>query len=133
MAEYECSYNVEYNNEECDDKCTINKCICDNKNKSIVIYIKTEFTQFHIEYYVLGKRTYKEFDQALEHWNNKFNQTHFAFPGVGGHVITFKDNKWYLNSSKCDGSHAPYYECKINISNPDKIISVIKKIYHSLG
>lgn len=131
MAEYECSYNVTYSNYDCNDnKCTTVECICDNNDKTIVVHIKTDFVQFRIEYYVF-KRTYDEFVEALKFWDND-NKTRFIFPGVGGHVLLLDDKQWYLESYKHDCGHSPYYQYKIHLAGPDKIISTIEQIRDSL-
>ncbi len=129
MAEYECYYDVEKEydiNDSCN--CDGNKCNCSG-NKTIIIHIKTEFTHFCIEYYVLPD-TQKKFGQALKYWYK--NKDHFNFPGVGAHSLSKIGNLWNLESFKSDGGHAPQYSHIIKLSNPDKIISVIEKIYHDL-
>ena len=127
MADYECYYDVkkEYDvNDGCNIGCAEDKCACDG-GKIITIYIKTKFAQFYIEYDVLS-HTHKQFIKALEYWN--INKTHFNFPGMGAHSLSYYNNLWYLESFKSDGGHAPQYSRKLNLSNPDKIISVFKQV-----
>ncbi len=128
MAACECYYDVEYEeNDGCD--CSGNKCDCSG-NKIIIIYIKTEFIKFHIEYYVVHNPHNKinDFAKAFKHWDET-DKTHFIFPSDVRHVL-FKrdDNKWCLDSSKCDNGHAPYYKYQIHLQDPNKIISVFEQV-----